>query len=74
MENDIDRDVTQIHAAQRDPRAFGSLYEAYVDMVWRHAMSRRGDIERAGDVTSLTFSKALKGKPQPELEDSSFPA
>jgi RNA polymerase sigma-70 factor (ECF subfamily) len=75
--SNIDREIDQIRAAQQDPRAFAPLYEAYVGMVWRFAMSRLGDTERAADVTSMTFSKALRAlpdfQPQRRSEGTTFP-
>lgn len=55
--------VRRAAAAQRDPRAFAPLYEAYADLVWRYAMRRLGDDERAADVTSATFAQALRALP-----------
>jgi RNA polymerase sigma-70 factor, ECF subfamily len=57
-----------IAAARLDPRAFAPLYEAYVDLVWRYAMTRLGNRERAADATSLTFQRALSGLPSFEPE------
>lgn len=54
----------RIAAAQRDPRAFAPLYEAYADRVWRFAMGRLADAERASDVTSITFTRALAALPR----------
>lgn len=63
------RDVTvrneleHIRAAQRDPRAFAPLYEAYVHVVWRFAMRRLRNADMAADVTSATFARALAALP-----------
>jgi RNA polymerase sigma-70 factor (ECF subfamily) len=64
-------ELAHIEAAQRDIRAFAPLYEAYVDLVWRYALSRLGDQERAADATSQTFQRALAGLPsyQPQRRD-----
>lgn len=59
----VNRELEQIEAARRDPCAFAPLYEAYVDLVWRYAMGRLADPERAADVTSATFAQALKALP-----------
>lgn len=56
-------ELAHIAAAQRDPEAFAPLYEAYVDLVWRYAMSRLGDPHRAADATSVTFQRALAALP-----------
>ncbi len=58
-----DWELRQIELARRDPAAFAPLYEAHVDLVWRYAMSRLGDQERAADVTSQTFIKAIVALP-----------
>lgn len=57
------RELEQIEAAREDPRAFAPLYEAYADLVWRYALRRLGNPERATDVTSATFAQALKALP-----------
>jgi RNA polymerase sigma-70 factor (ECF subfamily) len=56
-------EFARIVAAQADPRAFAPLYEAYVDLVWRYALSRLGERERAADATSQTFQRALAALP-----------
>lgn len=58
-----------IAAARRDPRAFAPLYEAYADLVWRYALRRVGDPDRAADVTSATFVQAIRALPdfQPQV-------
>ncbi len=52
-------EARQIELAKVDPSAFGPLYEAYVDDVWRYAMSRLRNEDRAADVTSQTFVRAI---------------
>lgn len=59
-----DRELAAITAAQRDPSAFGPLYEAYADLVWRYAMSRLRSEERAADATSQTFTRAIAALPR----------
>jgi RNA polymerase sigma factor (sigma-70 family) len=65
-----------IEAARHDPRAFAPLYDAYVDIVWRYAMSRIGDRDRALDATGQTFARALAALPRfrlpPEGEEGAF--
>jgi RNA polymerase sigma-70 factor (ECF subfamily) len=74
----IDGEQARIAAAQQDPRAFAPLYEAYADLVWRFALRRLGDPERASDVTSLTFTRALAAlqsfRPRAAPADSGFRA
>jgi RNA polymerase sigma-70 factor, ECF subfamily len=50
-----------VHAAQGgDARAFGDLYDQYVDMVYRYVLFRVGDRPLAEDLTSETFLRALR--------------
>ena len=58
-----DWEFAHIERARKDPAAFAPLYEAYVDLVWRYAMSRLGDQESASDATSQTFIKAIAALP-----------
>ncbi len=71
-----DRELAQIAAAQGDPRAFAPLYEAYVDLVWRYALNRLGDQQRAADATSITFQRAIsalpKYRPQRRGDETTF--
>ena len=73
-----EKELQLIERAKQDPRAFAPLYDTYADMVWRFAMSRLRHPERASDVTSQTFVKAIQSLPrfQPKLqgEGTSFPA
>lgn len=69
-------ELQHVEAAKRDPRAFAPLYQAYADLVWRFAMSRLQDPERAADVTHQTFVKAIQGihrfNAKPQGEGTSF--
>ncbi|GAB3009188.1 DNA-directed RNA polymerase sigma-70 factor [Amycolatopsis acidiphila] len=50
-----------VHAAQKgDSIAFGTLYDRYVDVVYRYVFFRLGDRELAEDITSETFLRALR--------------
>lgn len=73
-----ERELQLIDRAKEDPRAFAPLYDTYADMIWRFAMSRLRDPERAQDATSQTFVKAIQSLPRfkPKLsgEGTSFPA
>ncbi len=59
----VETEIAWIAAAQQDPHAFAPLYEAYVDLVWRYALSRLGDPQRAADATSTTFQRAMAALP-----------
>lgn len=52
-----------VAAAQRDPRAFGPLYELYVDRIYRYAYRRVGTHHEAEDITAQTFQQALQALP-----------
>ena len=47
-----------------DAEAFGSLYDRYVDAVYRYVYYRVGDQAEAEDVTSDVFYKALRAIPR----------
>jgi RNA polymerase sigma-70 factor, ECF subfamily len=50
-----------VHAAQNgDTKAFGELYDRYVDVVHRYVLFRLGDRSLAEDLTSETFLRALR--------------
>ena len=51
----------QIEAARRDPNAFGPLYAAYYDPIYRYCTLRLHHRELAADATSQTFLKAMRG-------------
>lgn len=73
-----DRELQLIADAQHDPARFAPLYNQYVDMVWRFAMSRLRVPDRAQDVTSATFVKAIQSlprfTPKKQGEGTSFPS
>lgn len=54
-------DTALVQAARTDPRAFGALYDRYVDRVYRYLYRQTGRRETAEDLTSLTFLRALSG-------------
>ncbi len=54
-------DMALVQAARIDPRAFGALYDRYVDRVYRYLYRQTGRRETAEDLTSLTFLRALGG-------------
>jgi RNA polymerase sigma-70 factor (ECF subfamily) len=45
--------------ARTDPRAFGKLYEHYVERVYSYIYHRVGNIQEAEDLTARTFYRAL---------------
>lgn len=48
-----------IEAAQKDPLAFGVLYERYVDRIYNYIFHRVGNVCDAEDLTSRTFFRAF---------------
>lgn len=55
-----DQDAKRVAAAQRDPQAFGNLYDQYAPVIYRYLLSRLGNVEEARDITSQTFLKAVE--------------
>lgn len=49
-----------IAAAQKDPAAFGKLYDCYVQPIYRYVLSRVGTTPAAEDITSQTFMSAYE--------------
>ena len=76
--NPAENELQLIERAKQDPRAFAPLYNTYADMVWRFAMSRLRDSERAADVSSQIFVKAIKSLPRFDAkmqgDGTSFPS
>ena len=58
-----DWELAHIERAKQDPAAFAPLYDIYADLVWRYALSRLGDEERAADATSQVFIKVIAALP-----------
>lgn len=49
-----------IQLAKKDSKYFGSLYDKYFEQIFRFVFKRiGGDEEQAGDVTQMTFIKAM---------------
>lgn len=60
-----DKEITALVAqAQRDPAAFGALYDHYVKAVYRYHANRVADAEDAQDLTAQTFLAALEALPR----------
>ncbi len=45
--------------AQRDPQAFGELYERYIDRIYSYVYSRVQNVQDAEDLTARIFYRAL---------------
>lgn len=50
----------QVKRAQKDPEAFGVLYDEYYPKIFRFILHRTGNMETAKDLTAETFFQALK--------------
>lgn len=61
MQTMVSDDIpTLVAAAQKDPVAFGRLYDRYVQPIYRYVFSRLGNAPEAEDVTSQTFMTAYE--------------
>lgn len=63
-----------IDRAKRDPRAFGALYDRYVDRVYRYCHRRTGSHYDAEELTAQTFRRALEALPRYEWRGAPFGA
>ncbi len=59
IEEELIQEKELVLRAQRDPRAFGELYDRYYPKIYHYVLGRTGDVELALDITSTTFFKAL---------------
>lgn len=57
----MDREQQIIRDAQKNPEAFGAIFDAHYDRIYAYAMHRIGDPDLATDITAETFTKALDG-------------
>lgn len=57
-------EVQEIRLAQQNAAAFTPLYERYVDAVYGYCLNRVSDPERAADLTSRIFTRALQALPK----------
>ena len=53
-------ELNLIHAARKDPDAFGALYRLYVEKVYRYLYSRMGNVAEAEDITAQAFLAAYE--------------
>lgn len=54
-------DYELIEQARQDPRAFGKVYERYVQSIYHYVFNRTGNAADAEDITSQIFLAALEG-------------
>jgi len=69
-ETGIDRLVAAAKAG--DPEAFGALFDAYHDAVYRYVASRVGRPSDAEDLTQIVFVKVLEALPRYEARGVPF--
>jgi RNA polymerase sigma-70 factor, ECF subfamily len=60
----VDEEAELIAEAQRDPAAFSSLYDRYVQPIYRYFYYRTSSAAEAEDLTSQTFLCALEALPR----------
>lgn len=69
---DIKKEQQLIRAAQRgDEQAFGALYDAYAENIYRYFVYRVNNAEVAQDLTSEVFLRMVEGLPN--YEDRGVP-
>jgi RNA polymerase sigma-70 factor (ECF subfamily) len=59
----VSEESALIEAAQRDPAAFGSLYQLYVTRVYRYLRAHTSSDDDAADLTQQVFLRALDALP-----------
>jgi RNA polymerase sigma-70 factor (ECF subfamily) len=59
IEEELLEEKQLVERAQRDPKAFGALYDRYYPKIYHYVLGRTANVETAMDVTSTTFFKAL---------------
>jgi RNA polymerase sigma-70 factor, ECF subfamily len=71
----VDDDLTTlIRAAQADRKAFGTLYDRYVERVYAYLRARVSDPEEARDLTQHVFLRALDALPRYRGDGAAFAA
>ena len=69
---DLSEEKELVEKAQRDPEAFGELYDQYYSPIFGYVLKRVANIEIAQDITSEVFFKALKNLGQFHWQGISF--
>lgn len=60
MSNDLSDEQQLVEAAQRDPEAFGAIYDRYFDRIYAYAYNHTGQHSDAEDVTAQAFKQAFE--------------
>ncbi len=55
----LEQELVWIQRSKNDPESFGPLYKRYHEQIFRYIYQRMDDEERAFDITSQVFLKAL---------------
>jgi RNA polymerase sigma-70 factor, ECF subfamily len=63
-----------VEQAKTDPRAFGRLYDRYLDRIYSYAYRQTGNVMVAQDITAVTFEKALRHIRRHRWQEVSFGA
>lgn len=58
---DLHRDRELVERAQKDPLAFGAIFDLYYKQILTYALRRTGDAATAEDIAAETFAKAMRG-------------
>lgn len=59
---DLDSNIEEIeliNSAKKDPKAFGMLYERYVEQIYNYIYFRTGSVHDSEDLTAKVFFKAM---------------
>ncbi len=65
---------TLIEQAKQDPKAFGVLYQRYVDRIYAYIYHRVHNVQDAEDLTARTFVRALEHLPRYQDRGAPFSA
>lgn len=71
---DLKEEKELVKNAQRDPEAFGVLYDQYYKQIFNYILKRTGDVATAQDITSETFIKVLQKMPSFQWRNVPFVA
>ncbi len=58
--HDLENDKELVVRAQKDPLAFGAIFDLYYKQILTYALRRTSDARLAEDITADTFTKALQ--------------
>jgi RNA polymerase sigma-70 factor (ECF subfamily) len=67
-----EQEAELIRKAQKDINAFGPLYDAYFSIVFGFIFKRVRDQALTGELTSLTFMKAINALPKYQITGAPF--